>query len=161
MMFNLFSSEQFEASRPEKALEPVSRLEIWRWISVPPILSPSIYTLPFLRRHPTCFVPFDLNNFLSGKRLLVISSSDSLWVLRRLIIPQLFNWSRADRLGKWMLNFFSARSIFGLAKLWLTRRRLSLLWKKCKQVLNRAQCTRCFGSPSVRISQDNESSTDR
>lgn len=84
-----------EAWRPEKAISgPVSSREIRRWISVLPILSSSIYPLPFLRRRPTCFGPFDLKHFLSGKRLLVISSSDSLWVLRRLIIPQLFNWSR-------------------------------------------------------------------
>lgn len=108
-----------------------------------PFSLPAFTRFLFARHQPTCFVLFDLNNLLSGKRLPVISSSDSRasWVLRRPIIPQLFNWSRADRLAKWRMHFWPTRSKFGLAKLWLGRRKPSVFWKTCKQVLSRAECT--------------------
>lgn len=133
-----------------------SSLEIWWWTSVLPFLSSTIYMLHFCCHQPTCFVLFDLNNLFSGKRPPndILLWQPSLSVLRCLIIQQLFNWSRADRLAKWRLHFSYTRSKFGLAKLWLGRRRLSFFWKKCKQVLSRAECN---DSPSVSISQDSQS----
>lgn len=71
--------------------------------------------------------------------------------------PTAFQLVKSRNTGKVEAAFSSTRSKFSLSKLWLRRRRLSVFWKKCKQVLSRAECTVDDDSPSVSISQDSQS----